>query len=64
MVETTDGEPEQYWYNTKTGLVEKGRLTAALNRIGPFETREEAENALEIVRTRAKQWRDQEQDES
>ena len=63
MVETTDGEPEQYWFNTKTGEVEKGRLTAALNRIGPFETEAEARNALEVIRARAKAWREQDERE-
>jgi hypothetical protein len=45
-----------YWFNTKTLKVEKGLLTAAPFRIGPFATEQEAANALEIIRARAKAW--------
>ena len=64
MVETTDGEPEQYWFNTKSNQVEKGRLSTAIYRIGPFDTEAEASRALEILRARAKAWQDQDEAEN
>jgi hypothetical protein len=64
MVETTDGEPDQYWFNTKTNQVEKGRQSAALYRIGPFASESEARNALETLRARAKTWREQDESEN
>jgi hypothetical protein len=49
-----------YWFNTKTKLVEFGFKSSSLDRIGPFETEKEAANAEEIVRSRAKQWQEEE----
>ena len=36
------GDSEKYWYNLKTGEVEKGYESPAIDRAGPFETAEEA----------------------
>jgi hypothetical protein len=52
-------QPE-FWFNTKTNSVERGLLTAAPYRIGPFRTEQEAARALQIVADRAKAWREQE----
>ena len=55
----------EYWFNTKTMSVEVGKQALALYRIGPFETREEAENAFEILKARSKTWSEEdEQDKS
>ena len=56
-------ESPQYWFNTKTQQVEEGYKSLALNRIGPFETRDEASRALEILAARAKAQREQEEQE-
>ncbi len=56
-------ESPKYWFNTKTSQVEQGYKSLALNRIGPFETREEASRALEILAARAQQMREQEEAE-
>jgi hypothetical protein len=52
----------QYWFNTKTKKVEKGLLSAALYRIGPFDTPAEAERAEEVLRERSRAWAKEEQD--
>jgi hypothetical protein len=45
--------------------VEVGKQALALYRIGPFETREQAENAFEILKSRSKTWSEEdEQDKS
>jgi cell division protein FtsN len=36
--------------------VEVGKQALALYRIGPFQTRAEAEKALETLRARSEQW--------
>jgi len=55
----------EYWFNTKTMSVEVGKQALALYRIGPFSTREEAENAFEILKSRSKTWSEEdEQDKS
>jgi len=46
----------RYWYNMKTGQVEQGFLSPAPDRVGPFDTHEEAEHALEKVRARNEAW--------
>ena len=45
-----------YWYNARTGEVEHGLLSASRDRIGPFDTRTEAEHALEKLRENSAQW--------
>ena len=47
-------EEIQYWFNTKTGLVEIGPQSLSLDRIGPFSSTEEAAKALQIIAERAK----------
>jgi len=55
---------KKYWFNTKTGEVEQGRKSLAVYRIGPFETREEAERAYEIIRERNKKLDQEDKDQS
>lgn len=50
----------QYWYNMKTGEVEQGFQSPAPDRVGPFETRAEAERALEILRANSAKWAEEE----
>lgn len=49
-------EERGYWLNTRTGEVEVGPLSNALDRVGPFATPEEAARGMEIIAERAKQW--------
>lgn len=58
-----DDPSETYWFNTRTGEVEEGQLSLAQYRIGPFETREEAERALEVIAERAKAWNNEDEDD-
>lgn len=51
------GTETEYWYNDRTGEVEVGPQSLAVDRIGPFATSEEAARALEIVAERAAEWR-------
>ncbi|GAA2035890.1 hypothetical protein GCM10009720_15560 [Yaniella flava] len=45
-----------YWYNVQTGEVEHGPQSVGLHRIGPFDTQEEAANALETYEARNRAW--------
>lgn len=54
-------EEIEYWYNTKTLRVEEGPKSLALYRIGPFATRQEAENGLNKVLERAKALREEDE---
>jgi hypothetical protein len=47
---------KQYWYNLKTGAVERGYESPAVDRAGPFDTAEEAARAPERLRERAAAW--------
>ena len=49
-----------YWYNMNTGEVEQGFQSPAVDRVGPFETRSEAERALEILRANSAKWAEEE----
>lgn len=55
-----DSDAKEFWFNTKTKLVEVGKQTAAIYRIGPFETYEEASRALEVIEQRTKAWQREE----
>ncbi|UCR89493.1 SPOR domain-containing protein [Mycetocola spongiae] len=46
----------QYWYNIHTGDVEKGYVSPAQDRVGPFDTPEEAARALEKLRENSERW--------
>lgn len=54
-----------YWYNQKTGEVEVGPQSISLDRIGPFETFDEAKRAPELIAEKARRLReeDREKDE-
>jgi hypothetical protein len=51
----------EYWFNTKTMSVEVGKQALALYRIGPFESREDAENAFQILKSRSKTWSEEDE---
>ncbi|MDQ1609823.1 MAG: hypothetical protein QOE16_2555 [Microbacteriaceae bacterium] len=46
----------RYWYNIRTGAVEQGFQSPAPDRVGPFNTRVEAEHALEKLRENSAKW--------
>ena len=46
----------QYWYNVQTHTVEVDAQSDWRQLIGPYETREEAERALEKVQQRNAAW--------
>lgn len=47
---------DQFWYNTDTGEVEKGRQSPAPERLGPFDTAEEAARAPQVLQERSRAW--------
>ena len=49
-------DSEKYWYNLKTGAVEKGFESPSVDRAGPFDTPEEAAAAPEVIRARSRAW--------
>src|SRR5690606_5647233 len=52
-----DGD-EKYWFNLSSREVEFGMQSAAVDRVGPFDTAEEAANAPEKLRERSRAWAD------
>ena len=58
------GPPETYWFNVKTGEVEVGKQSLSIDRLGPFESREDAQRAPEILQERARQWAEEEAEEA
>lgn len=50
-------EPENsYWYNLTTGAVEHGFVSPRSERVGPFDTADEAAQALQTLRANAERW--------
>lgn len=46
----------EWWYNTRTGEVEEGMVSNSVDRAGPFNSREEAARAPEIIAERSRKW--------
>jgi hypothetical protein len=44
--------------------VEEGKQVLALYRIGPFQTRDAASRAFEILKARSEAWSEQEEEEN
>jgi hypothetical protein len=55
-----DQGSEKYWYNLKTGEVEKGFQTPSPDRAGPFDNPEDAARAPEIIKERSRAWAEEE----
>lgn len=50
----------QYWYNVDTGKVESDDdRSPNANVMGPYGTREDAQNALQTAREKTEQWDEQ-----
>lgn len=56
-----DDPQETYWFNTRTGQVEDGPQSLSIDRLGPFESREEAARAFEIIEERARKIREEDE---
>ena len=57
-------DPEDtFWYNTRTGEVEEGPQSLGLDRVGPFDTYEEAAHATHLLNERARKWNEEEEDD-
>lgn len=50
---------EKFWFNVKTGKVERGPESSWENRMGPYDTEVEAREALERAAQRNRQWDDE-----
>lgn len=51
-----DGEADEYWFNTRTRQVEKGRQSSWEHLMGPYASESEAARALEIAQQRTEDW--------
>lgn len=49
-----------YWFNTRTRQVEEGHQSDWTDLLGPYDTREQAERALDTARERTEKWDAQE----
>ena len=54
LPDLSDGK--KWYYNTRTGDVEHGKLSSFTHHMGPYDTREDAERALKIARARNDIW--------
>jgi hypothetical protein len=50
----------KFWFNIKTKKVEQGLKSSSLDRIGPFDSEQEAQNAESLIRKRSEAWLDDE----
>lgn len=48
-----------FYFNVTTGQVERGQQSAWTQRIGPYATREAAQQALETARARSEAWEEE-----
>lgn len=50
------GSGNEYYFNVRTRMVETGRLSPWEDVLGPYDTIEEAQRALETVEARNDAW--------
>ncbi len=55
---------EYWWYNIRTRRVKFGLQSKSLDRVGPFETEEQAKNAPQLIAERAAKWEKSEREEN
>jgi len=51
---------EKYWYNLRTGAVERGFESPSVDRAGPFDTEAEAARAPQVMAERSRAWAEEE----
>lgn len=56
MGETSINGEGKYWYNVSTGSIEKGAQSDWTKLLGPYDTEEEARNAMSKVQARNEAW--------
>ncbi|MGX8905785.1 hypothetical protein ACR820_11240 [Streptomyces netropsis] len=54
----TAGKPGEWYYCLEHGTVEEGPQCRAADRLGPYDSREEAARAMETAREREEEWRE------
>jgi hypothetical protein len=47
----------EYWFNVATRQVEEGHQSDSSNLMGPYPTREAAQNALATAREKTERWK-------
>ncbi|GAB3081643.1 hypothetical protein [Corynebacterium aquatimens] len=52
---------QKFYFNPTTGEVTEGKVAGWDDRMGPYDTREEAERALETARERTKRADDEDE---
>lgn len=57
------GTDQQWFYNPTTGEVTQGKKNSWADRMGPYSSREEAENAIRLARQRNEAADHEEDDE-
>lgn len=63
MAKSEKLDPSQsYYYNLKTGRVERGLVSDWIERIGPYATHAEAAKALERAQARNEEWERQDRE--
>lgn len=53
----------EFYFNTKTREVEEGKPSSWTNRMGPYPTREAAQDALGTASARTEEWDEAEAEE-
>ncbi|MEV6779512.1 hypothetical protein [Streptomyces syringium] len=54
----TAGKPGEWYYCLEHGTVEEGPQCRAADRLGPYDSQEEAARAMETARERNEEWRE------
>ncbi|CAB4908249.1 MAG: SPOR domain-containing protein [Actinobacteria bacterium] len=54
---------EKYWYNMASGEVEHGMLSPSVDRVGPFDSADEASHALDVLRANSAKWDQEDRDD-
>lgn len=54
---------DEFYYNTETGQVEQGKQSTWTHLMGPYPTREAAQQALATARARSERWDEEDRED-
>ncbi len=57
-----EAEGTKYYFNTRTREVERGSQSSWHHLMGPYDTAEEAQNALTIAQERNEEWEEEDKE--
>ena len=60
---STESTSDKFYFNVRTRQVEQGPVSPAKDRLGPYDSHDEATKALDLARSRSVEWDEQDEED-